>query len=93
MANENNQFFTHWNGGKGTNSKAEAMALEGLLKLYIFLNIHDVSVFGDSKVMVDFVSGKNHISMPHLVGWTNRINFYWGSLQGGSIHHICREVN
>eukprot|EP00253_Pinus_taeda_P024795 PITA_24795 len=93
MVNENIQFSAHRNGGKGTNSKAEAMALAGLLKLCIFLNIQDVLVFGDSKVMVDFVSGKNHIFMPHLVGWMDRISFYWGSLEGGSIHHISRELN
>lgn len=68
MMNENTHFSIHWNGGSGSNSKAEAMALPGLLKFCLFLDIQQVSVFGDSKVMVDFISRKNHILVPHLTG-------------------------
>lgn len=93
MINENTQFSIHWNGGRGSNSKAEAMALAGLLKFCLFLDLQHVSIFGDSKVMVDFISRKNQILVPHLIGWMGRINFFWGSMVGGSIYYICRDKN
>jgi len=37
--NEDQHFSIYWNGGKGTNNKAEAMALAGLLHLSSFLYI------------------------------------------------------
>lgn len=93
MVNENFHFSIHWNGGKGSNSKAEVMAVVGLLKFCLFLDIQDVTVFGDSKVMVDFVSRKNHILISHLAGWLDRIQFFWECLAGGSIHRISRDKN
>jgi len=72
ITNENYHFLIHWNGGKGSNSKAEAVALAGLLSFCLFLNLQNVSIFGDSKVMVDHVLGKNNILKPQLVGWLDR---------------------
>lgn len=93
MVDENTQFSIHWNGGRGSNSKAEAMALTGLLNFCLFLNLKHVSIFGDSKVMVDYIFGKNHIAVPHLIGWMGRIRFFWDSMIRGSIHHIRRDKN
>lgn len=39
LANEKCHFLIHWNGGKGSNSKAEAMAVVGLLSFCLFLNL------------------------------------------------------
>lgn len=36
---------------------------------------------------------KNIISRPHLVGWLDKIDFYWNLLKDGSIHHINRDKN
>lgn len=79
--------------GKGTNTLAKAMALAGLLSFCPFLNLQDVSIFGDSKALVDYVSGKISISRPLLVGWLDRIRYSWISLTGGSAHHISRNQN
>lgn len=75
MVNENIHFSIHGNG-KGSKSKVEAIVVAGLLKFCLFLDIQDVTVFGDSKVMMDFVSRKNHILMSHLAGWLDRIKFF-----------------
>ncbi len=93
MVDESTHFSIHWNGGSGSNSKAEAMALAGLLKFCLFLNLHHVSIYGDSKVMIDYISGKIHITAPHLNGWMGRIIYHWDSMDGSSIHHICRDKN
>lgn len=76
QADENCLLFAHWNRGRGSNLMAEAMALTGLLSFYLFLNLQDISFYGDSKVLVDYMAGKISISRPHLEGWLNRIRFY-----------------
>ena len=93
IMDENTQFLISWNGGKGSGCKVDAMALPGLLYFYFFFNIQSVSIFGDSKVMVDFVLGKIHISNPQLAGWMNRIVFLWERMVGCSIQHINRAQN
>lgn len=93
IVDDNNQYLIHWCGGMGTNSKAEASTLAGLLNFCFFLNIQAVSIFGDSKVMVDFVLGKDNIYKSHLLGWMDKINFFWRRMEGSSIHHICRAQN
>lgn len=72
---------------------AEAMALSGLLKFFIFLDIQKVAFYGDSKLWVDSVNQKNFIQAHHLSGWRDRIQFYWNCLENCSIQHINREKN
>lgn len=93
IIDKDTNFSIFWNGGRGTNNSAEAMALAGLLYFCLFLNLQGVSIYGDSKIMVEHVKGKNSISSPHLFGWLNRINFYWNLLKEGSIQHIYRDKN
>ena len=69
------------------------MALTGLLSFCIFFNIQGVSIFGDSKVMVNFVMGKIHFRNPHLAGWMHRIVFLWERMEGCSIQHIYKLQN
>lgn len=69
------------------------MALDGLLYFCSFLDISDVSIFGNSKVMVDFVLKENNISMPHLAGWMNRIRALWDDMYDFSIKHISGSQN
>jgi len=69
MINEYTHFSSYGNGRLSSNNKAEAIVLAGLLKLCLFLDIQQVSIFGDSKVLVDSVTKKNHIMALHLAGW------------------------
>lgn len=72
---------------------AEVMALAGLLTFCIFCDIHFVSIYGDSKIMVDYVMGKCRINCPHLAGWMDIIMYLWGKVKGCSIQHIYRSKN
>lgn len=72
---------------------AEGMALNGLLSLCLFLDLHDVSIYGDSQVLVNFVSRKNIITQSHLASWLERIRFLWNALKAATISYICRELN
>jgi len=87
------QYFISWNGGKGTNSSAEARALAGLLAFCIFFSIQAISILGDSNTMIDHVNGTCHIKNPLLVGWMDRIMLFSGLLRGCSIQHIYRAQN
>lgn len=60
------QYHLSWSGGRGTNNLAEARALAGLLAFCSFLEIQDISIYGDSKIMVDHIRGSCHIDYPHL---------------------------
>lgn len=93
VVNDIYHFHLFWNGGSGSNSKAEAMALAGLLHFCLFLDLQDVSIFGDSKVLVYGICGKNNIRNPQLSGWIERINFLWNNSKGVSICHIKRDFN
>lgn len=68
--------FLSRNGGRGTNSLVEARVLDGLLAFYMFMEIQNISIFGDSKVMIDHVRGACHINYPHLFRWMDRIMYF-----------------
>lgn len=87
------QYFISWNGGKGTNGLAEARALAGLLAFCILFDIQAISIFCDSKSVIDHVLGTCHIRRPHLAGWLDRILFFWGLMKDSSIQHIYRAHN
>lgn len=90
---ENLQYNLSWNAGEGTNSLAEAKALAGLLAFCCFLDIQAISIYGDSKTMVDDVNGKGFVSCPHLTVWMDRIMFFWSRMKGSTIQHIFRVWN
>lgn len=54
------------------------------------LNDNDIESSLKAKSLI---SGKIHITVPHLIGWMGRISFFWDSMVGSSIHHIHRDKN
>jgi len=56
----------YWNGGCGTNIMVEALALWGLLWFNNFLDNPHLHIYGDSKIIIDLVSGKASINNPML---------------------------
>jgi len=86
-------YKTHWYGGSGTNTKAEAMALWGLLCFTNFLGIPAIHIYGDSKIIIDQIMGRANINNPLLLGWLGRIGLLWNQLNNSTIMHIGREQN
>ena len=70
-------FDIYWNGGPGTNNKAEVMALIGLLSVSAFLGLQKLHIFGDSKLTIDHVLSKHIIKNTHR--WLNRLGAMWSS--------------
>jgi len=46
-------YRVYWNGGSNTNTRAEAMALWGLLSFHNFLGIPHIHIYGDSKIIIE----------------------------------------
>lgn len=55
------QYKAHWNDGLGSNNNSKAMALWDILWLAKFLNISEIHIYGDSKIILDHVKGKAQI--------------------------------
>lgn len=68
IMDEGLHYLISWNGGKGSNCMAEAMALARLLTFCIFFDIHLVSIYGDSEIVVDHVLGKCPYQLPSPYG-------------------------
>lgn len=69
------------------------MALWGMLWLIKFLNIPEIHIYGDTKIILDHVKGKAQIKQPTLLSWLRRIQGLWTQLGRPSINHTGREHN
>lgn len=72
---------------------AEARVLVGLFVFCSFMEIQNISIYRESKVIIDHVKGACYINYPHLSGWLERIMYFWNLLNQPSIMHIPRSHN
>ena len=79
--------------GNYTNNKAELAALHKVLDLAINSNISQLQVFGDSKMVVDWVNKKIQINAPHLQQLLRAIRRILDLFLGFNITHIYKELN
>ena len=79
--------------GHCTNTKAELAALHLVLKLAINNNITQLQVYGDSKMVVDWVNRKIQINAPHLQQLLKAIKRLLEFFTGFRIAYIERELN
>ena len=82
-----------WNGGPGTNNKAKIMALWGGLLIAHDMQLQGVSIYGDSQLIINWVTNSYLMMTPHLQGWIERTQSLWKRLGCPSINHIYREGN
>ena len=83
----------HWNAGTGSNNKAELVALWGGLRLAVLLQLQEVHIYGDSQVVIGWVTRTMNMQRPDLLGWLHRTQNLWESLNCPPIMHIFRESN
>ena len=76
-----------------TNNKEELAALHTVLNLAINNNISQLQVFGDSKMVVDWVNKKIQINAPHLQQLLRAIRRILELFTGFNITHIYKELN
>lgn len=87
-----------WNGGRGTNNKAEILALWSGLWLAYNLQLQSVNIYGDEhlrrcKHCPWWNSGRFHYQLKGMQGWIFRIKYLLTKLNDLPLQHIYRENN
>lgn len=82
-----------WHGVRGTNTKAEVMALLGLLWFKHFVYIPFIHIHGNSNVIMQHLNESAKISNPLVLGWLMRIKQLWTLLKNSTINRVHREKN
>jgi ribonuclease HI len=57
------------------------------------LEIQNLHVMGDSKVIIDWLNSKWNLQAINIEGWKTRIREQMAAFQGINFHHIYRESN
>jgi ribonuclease HI len=83
----------HWNLGIATNNQAEAYALYQGLHLAQSLNIHSISVIGDSKIIIGHVRKGSHPPNIHLNAILQRISTTLNLFHNCTLFHVLRRNN
>jgi ribonuclease HI len=63
----------YFNGGSGTNTKAELLGAWDTLTIAKLLDIHYIQVMGDSKVIIEWLNHKGKIKAINIEGWKQRL--------------------
>jgi ribonuclease HI len=71
----NDKYVYKWtyNCGPGTNTRAELLGVWATLSLTTRLNIDVLQVFGDSKIVIDWLNSRGKLQVISLVGWKDII--------------------
>jgi ribonuclease HI len=81
------------NCGQGTNTKAELTGAWATLTLARRLNLLDLVVLGDSRIVIDWLNGKANLQVATLLSWKDRIREALRHFRTLSFPHIFREDN
>ena len=57
------------------------------------LEIPCIHVYGDSRIIIDGISGKSNLQGQHLKGWIDRTQYILSKFQDFMMNHIYREHN
>jgi ribonuclease HI len=82
-----------FNCGPGTNTREKLLGVWATLNLAARLNIDALQVFGDSKIVIDWLNYRGKLQVISLVGWKDRIRELTKSFSTISFSHIYREQN
>ena len=78
---------------KGTNTKVELLALWGLLYLAKKMNILDITILGDSKVIIEWAKYVFSMRTMELQDWARRTKDVISTFQRITFRNIYRELN
>jgi ribonuclease HI len=87
------EYRWHFNGGAGTNTKAELLGAWASLFIAKQLEIQYIQLIGDSKVVIDWLNKKGNIQAINIEGWKGKIRELISSFRGIYFQHIFREAN
>ena len=82
-----------WGLGVETNNFAEFHALWQGLRQVISLNIRNISVFGDSRLVIQAMRSKSRPTSIHMNRIAQKIQSLAGKFQSISYYHVLRHLN
>jgi ribonuclease HI len=87
--------FYKWtfNCGPGTNTRAKLLGAWATLYLASRLYIETLQVLGDSRIVIEWLSGRGELQTISLLAWKDRIRLLQPNFKKISYNHIYREHN
>ena len=82
-----------WGLGLDTNNSAEALALWKGLKLALSKNILSLTVFGDSRLIIQAANSKRNPAQVHLSTILKKVKLMRSKFQKIRFFHILRNLN
>lgn len=79
--------------GYGDSSEAEYRALIALLEAAVARKVEQISIFGDSLVVVDDVNGPDHAAAPALQAYRRAVHALLAQLENVTLRWIPRHRN
>ena len=80
-------------GALGTNTMVEVLSLWGLLHFVSLNGIYDISIYGDSKIIIGWDKGCFGLQVLHLNQWCSRVKSLIKDFIHISFRHISRSFN
>ena len=93
MLSPTGHYKFYWNGGYGSNTRAECIALWGLIWVASNLYVDSLWVFGDSKILIDHMNNKSNLNPRLVTHWIDRIHVLKENFSFISFCHVYREKN
>jgi ribonuclease HI len=79
--------------GRGSNTKAELLGLWATLLIASYWSLDHIQVFGDSKVIIDWINGKCDLHSSHVEGWKPKTQLMARSFSDITFRHLPRSFN
>jgi ribonuclease HI len=79
--------------GYGNSSEAEYRALIALLQAAVQHGAHELTIYGDSQVVVDDVNGPEHAAAHALLPYRRTVHNLLGQLRGARLRWVPRHKN
>jgi ribonuclease HI len=90
---ENSHYRWTFNCGPGSNTRAELLGVWATLHLETRLNIEVLQIFGDSRIIIDWLNSRGKLQVISLLGWKDRIRELQSTFRKINFTHIYREHN
>jgi ribonuclease HI len=90
---ENISYRWNFNCGMGSNTRAELLGAWATLTLAYRLDIEQLQVLGDSKIVIDWINNKCNLFVTSLTGWMEKIRSLMPLFKDLKFEHIYREEN
>jgi ribonuclease HI len=81
------------NYGSGTNNRAKMLGVWALLALASQLHIQDLQVFGDSRIVIEWLNQRGKLQILNLHCWKKRVKELAKGFKTLCFTHVFREFN